>query len=122
MTYGPPSEPTTPDPRFDPTAQHQQPWAPPQPPAAQPGGSGLAVIALLVGMFGCVVWLLPIYEANLRHYLPFPFAIGGIVLSIMCLSGHRRGTTTAVIGLLLSGLALLLGLVMVSNEFLRFLG
>jgi hypothetical protein len=98
MTYGPPSEPTR-----------------------QQDGAGLAVIALLLGLFGCIVWLLPIFEAGLRHYLPLPFAVGGIVLSIMCLSAHRRGATMAVIGLLLSGLALILGLVMVSNEFLRFL-
>jgi|SRR4051812_38839560 hypothetical protein len=101
MTYGPPSEPTTSNTRQ--------------------GGAGLATIALLVGLFGCVVWLLPINESGIRHYLPLPFAVGGIVLSVMCLAGHRRGTTAAVIGLLLSGLALILGLIMVSNEFLRFL-
>lgn len=101
MTYGPPSEPTT-------RGQQQ-------------GGAGLAVVALLVGLFGCVVWLLPINESGIRHYLPLPFAIGGIALSVMCLAAHRRGTVAAVIGLLLSVLALILGVIMVVNEFLRFL-
>jgi hypothetical protein len=104
MTY----EPTTPNP-------HSHPAAKPQ------GGAGMATVALLVGLFGCIVWLLPINESGIRHYLPLPFAVGGIVLSVLCLSSHRRGTVAAVIGLLLSVLALILGTIMVANEFLRFI-
>ncbi|WP_345030054.1 hypothetical protein [Kutzneria kofuensis] len=74
------------------------------------------MVALLVGLFGCIVWALPIDEDRARHFLPFPFAVAGIVLSIMCLNGRGRGGTTAAIGLVLSSLALVLGIIMASNE------
>lgn len=74
------------------------------------------MVALFVGLFGCIVWALPIDENGARHILPFPFAVGGIVLSIMCLNGRGRGGTVAAIGLVLSSLALVLGIIMEGNE------
>jgi hypothetical protein len=79
----------------------------------------MAIVALVLGAFGCVVWLLPIDEAGIRHYLPFPFALGGLVLGIATLAGRRRGKPMAAVGVLLSAIALLLGMFMVGLEFLH---
>ena len=91
------------------------------PNAPNKGGLGLGVLGLLVSLFGVIVWLLPIDETGLRHILPFPFAVGGIVLCVLCLQTRGRGAAAAGIGLVLSGLALLFGLVMVTNDWLHFL-
>ena len=97
MAYGSPSRPTMP---------------------APVRGPGMAIVSLVLGLFGFVVWLLPIDETGVRHYLPFPFALGGLVLAIICLAGRNRGKVMAALGAIFSVLALLLGLVMVANEFL----
>ena len=103
MTYGP-----------------QQQWtAPCTPPPGPRTGPGLAVVALVLGVVGCVVWLLPIDETGIRHYLPFPFAIGGLVLGIMGLIGPRRGKPMAGLAVVLSVVALLLGMLMVGLEILH---
>jgi hypothetical protein len=102
----------------------QQPWAAPAAPrpAGPATGPGLAVVALILGFFGAVVWLLPINEDGVRHYLPFPFALAGLVLGIVGLIGNRQGKPMAVIGIILSVIALLLGIFMVGLEFIHHLG
>jgi len=85
------------------------------------GGVGLGVLGLVLGLAGVVVWALPIDEDQIRQFTPFPFAIGGIVLSILCLNQRGRGTALAAVGLLLSGLALIFGLILVTNYALRYL-
>ncbi|MFC0436068.1 hypothetical protein [Kutzneria buriramensis] len=97
-----------------------QPWQTQVPGPTRPtGGPGTAIVALVLGAFGCVVWLLPIVEAGIRHYLPFPFALGGLVLGIAALTGRRRGKPMAAVGVLLSVIALLLGMFMVGLEVLH---
>ena len=79
----------------------------------------MAIVALALGAFGCVVWLLPIDETGIRHYLPFPFALGGLILGIAALTGRRRGKPMAGVGVLLSVIALLAGMFMVGLEVLH---
>lgn len=97
--------------------------APQPPPGVTPprGGVGLGVLGLLLGLVGVVVWALPIDEDQIRQFTPFPFAIGGLVLSILCLTNRGRGTVLAGIGLLLSGLALIFGLILVTNYALHYI-
>jgi len=105
----------------------QQPWgAPGFPGAPRPAGPatgpGLAVVALVLGVIGCVVWLLPIDESGVRHYLPLPFALGGLVLGIMGLVGNRRGKPVAAVGVILSAIALVLAILMVGLEVVHNVG
>jgi hypothetical protein len=110
-----------------PVPQYQQPQPPGVAPQTAPqtapptGGVGLGVLGLLLGLFGVVVWALPIDEDQVRQFTPFPFAIGGIVLSIMCLNGRGRGGAVAGVGLVLSGLALIFGLILVTNYWLHYI-
>ena len=97
-----------------------QPWQAQTPDPTPPtGGPGIAVVALVLGAFGCAVWLLPIDETGVRHYLPLPFALGGLVLGIAALIGRRRGKPIAAVGVLLSVIALLLGMFMVGLAVLH---
>jgi len=104
--------------------QGPRPYSPPgfpgtPRPAGPATGPGLAVVALLLGFVGCVVWLLPIDETGIRHYLPLPFAIGGLVLGIMGLVGNRGGKPLAAVGVVLSAIALILGILMVGLELMH---
>ncbi|WP_133806143.1 hypothetical protein [Kribbella caucasensis] len=78
-----------------------------------PKRAGLAVAAVILGLLGCVVPLLPINLDNLRAYTPFPFGLPGLVLAIVGCTGHRRGKPLAAVGAILSVLALILGAIMV---------
>ena len=101
----------------------QQHWAQPgpAPQSAPPGGLGLGLLGLLLGLVSAVVSLLPIDESGIRQYTPFPFAIGGIVLSLLCLNARGRGAAMAGVGLVLSGLGLVLGLILVTNYSLHYI-
>ncbi|MBF6169930.1 hypothetical protein [Nocardia blacklockiae] len=121
--YGapPPSYPNAPAPQPYPVAP-QQPWAHPGASAAGAGRGGIwfAVGAVLLGIAGCVVPLLPAYPfdidpTGLRPYLGLPFGVAGLVLGIVGCTGIRRGKALAVIGVVLSLLAL-------AVEFMMFLG
>lgn len=106
-------------------AYPQQPWGTPPAVPVTPRlatGPGLAVVSVVLGFLGCVVWLLPIDETGTRHYLPIPFALGGLALGIAGLVGNRRGKPVAAVGVLLSTIALLLGIFMVGLEVLHGLG
>jgi peptidoglycan/LPS O-acetylase OafA/YrhL len=81
-----------------------------------PKGSGPAVAALVLGLLGCVVPLLPINLDHVRAYTPFPFAVAGIALAIVGFIGRRRGKPLAVAGAVLSVIALALGTIMVGGN------
>jgi hypothetical protein len=106
MTYGPPtSHSGYPEP--------QQPW-PGSGPVAPPKGIALAVAALVLGVLGCVLPFLPVDMTGVRAYVAFPFGLAGLVLGVFGCVGRRRGKPLAVIGAVLSVLALLLGMIMVA--------
>jgi hypothetical protein len=118
MSYGPPPESNTP-----PHPQAQQPWTDPHgrgwpggpPPAEAPKGSRIAVLALILGLAGCVVWALPINLDGIRAYSPLPFAVPGLALAIVALIGNRRGKPAAVFAAFFSVVALALGAFMTFN-------
>ena len=126
MTYGPPPEPNAYSAPPHPHQQQQQTGHPPQPwtdphgrtwpggppPAAPPKGSGLAVTAVILGLLGCVVPLLPINLDTIRAYSAFPFALPGLLLAILACIGPRRGKPLAVVAWILSALSLTIGLIM----------
>ena len=124
MTYGPPPEPNAYSAPTPPSPYPQQPWTDPHgrqwpggpPPVDPPKGAGLAAAALIFGLLGCVVPLLPINLDNIRAYTPFPFALPGLALAIVGCTGHRHGKPLAVVGAVLSAIALALGLFMVASN------
>lgn len=85
------------------------------PPAARPRGFVLGAVALILGLLGCVVPLLPLDLTTERPYLPFPFALPGLVLAIAGCTGRRRGLPLAVAGAILSALALAIGTIMLAG-------
>ena len=105
-------------------AQGQQPWAHPGTPApALPvdrrPGIGLAAAALVLGMLGCVVPLLPVLPfdpTGVRGFIGLPFALAGLGLGISVCAGRRRGIGLAVVGLVFSGLAVALALVLLPQS------
>lgn len=133
MTYGPPSEPNTPDPTAldsDGAPSYpnpRQPWpnahgagwpggAPPMP---RPQGAGLAVVALVLGVLGCALPLLPMDLTGVRPWLPVPFGVAGLVFGILGCTGYRRGRPVAVLGVVLSVLAVVLGMIMISDRIIH---
>jgi hypothetical protein len=75
--------------------QYQPPYEPPQ-----QDKKGFAIAALVLGILSLCAWLFPICG--------FPIAIAGVILGILGLKSSSR--TLAIVGLVLSGLALLLSL------------
>ena len=108
MTYGPPPQQPWTDP-------HGRTWPGGPPPVEPPKGAGPAVAALVLSLFGFVVWALPINLDGIRAYSPFPFAVPGLVLAIVALTGHRRGKPIAAIALIPCVLALGIGLLMTAR-------
>ncbi|MBO0840893.1 MAG: hypothetical protein J2O49_08745 [Sciscionella sp.] len=92
----------------------QQYW-PPQRPALPLKGPAFAVIALMLGIAGCVVPLLPIDLTGVRAFVAFPPAVLGAVCGIVGLATPRRGKPIAVIGLVLCLVAFVLGTIMLGN-------
>lgn len=96
----------------------RQPWINPDSPGGppsvdRPSGFGPAVAAVLLGLLGCVVPLLPIDMNLVRVFIAFPFAVPGIALAIVGCSGRRRGNSLAAIGGILSVIALVIGAAMI---------
>lgn len=120
--------PQYPQPQYpqQPQAQ-QQPWTDPHgrtwpggpPPAPRPKSSGLAVVALLLGLAGLVCPFLPMNLDRIREYVAFPFALPGLALAVVACIGPRRGKPVAVIAWMLSFLALAVGAIMVFNYHFR---
>lgn len=123
MTYGPPPESNAYSGPTPPHPQPQQPWTDPHgrgwpggpPPVAPPKGAWLAVAAVVFGLAGCVVWMLPGNLDRIRAYSPLPFALPGLALAVIGCIGNRRGKPLAVVGWILSFIALILSLIMVFN-------
>ena len=107
MTYDPNQGPPQPDPAQ--VSAPQQPWPPRA--AGPTAGPGLAVVSMVLGVLGILVPFLPIDESGIRHYVALPFALGGLALAIAGLVGPRRAKPVAGVGLGLSLLALLVGMV-----------
>lgn len=114
MTYGQP--PPVP----------QQPWNTPNgpgwpggaPPVGRPKGPGLAVAAVVLGLLGCVLPLLPIDLTGVRPFVGVPFGLAGLAAGAVGCTGRRRAKPLAVIGAMLSVGALALGAVMVAGHLL----
>ena len=81
-------------PEVQPEPQYQ-PVVPPQ-----KDNKGFAIAALVLGILSLCAWLFPICG--------FPIGIAGVILGILGLKSSSR--TLAIVGLVLSGLALLLSL------------
>jgi hypothetical protein len=88
----------------------------PGPAAERPAGSSLmAVLALVLGLVALVVPFLPMDMTGFRQYAALPFALPGIGIAIVGLSGRRRGKPVAVVGAILCAIALVLGRIMLAN-------
>ncbi|MFI5732899.1 hypothetical protein ACIA49_22470 [Kribbella sp. NPDC051587] len=81
-----------------------------------PKGAWIAAVALVLGVVACGVWLLPINLDGIRAYSPLPFALPGLALAIVALTGRRRGKPMAAIGVVLACLALFLSMIMLVNR------
>ena len=78
-------------------------------------GPALGVLALLLGLVGVVVTFLPMNLDTTRPYLAWAFGLPGFVIAILGLLGPRQGKAFAVIGALLSLLAVLVGMITLGN-------
>ncbi len=104
-------------------------WPPAAPSAGAPAPAGPrkgpwpALAALVLGLIGVLLPLspsdvehtFPIDAGNTRPILAFVFGLPGLALAVLGLTGRRRGLALAVVGITLSGLAVLVGLIMVAN-------
>jgi hypothetical protein len=99
MSYNPP-----------PSSGYPQPWV-----EAPPKGVALAVAALVLGLLGCVLPLLPVDMTGVRAYVAFPFGVAGLALGVVGCVGRRRGKPLAAIGAGLSVVALALGMIILAN-------
>ncbi|NKE59534.1 hypothetical protein FXN61_23075 [Lentzea sp. PSKA42] len=100
MSYGPPEQ------------QSSQPVGSQAPP---PKGPVLGLVALVLGLAGVVATFLPMNLDGVRPYVAWAFGLPGFVVAILGLLGHRRGKAPAVIGALLSLLAVLVGVITIGN-------
>ncbi|TDD60643.1 hypothetical protein E1263_10190 [Kribbella antibiotica] len=116
MSYVPPPEPQRhPTPAGQPwTDPHGRGWPGGPPPVEPPKGAGVAAVALVLGIIGCRVWLLPVNLDRIRAYSPLPFALLGFVLAVVALNGRRRGKPMAAIGAVLCCLGLLFSLILIT--------
>ncbi|MDX2974402.1 hypothetical protein [Kribbella solani] len=89
-------------------------------PAAQERvGSGIfAALALLLGLAALVAPFVPADMTGFRQYAPFPFALPGIALAVIALTGRRPAKPLAITGATLSVLAIATGLYMVTGTTL----
>jgi hypothetical protein len=100
----------------------QQPWDRPDvpgqpagaPPERGPSGVWLAASALVLGLAALVIPLLPTNLLADRRFVALPLAVGGLVLAVGACTGRRRGKPLAVTAAVVCGLALFLGVWMLS--------
>jgi prepilin signal peptidase PulO-like enzyme (type II secretory pathway) len=74
-----------------------------------------AIVSVVLGVLGCVVWLSPTNLDGVRAYSPLPFALVGLVAGFIGASGRRRGLAVAVTGAVLSAVALALSIAMITG-------
>ncbi|MFD2472747.1 hypothetical protein [Amycolatopsis silviterrae] len=119
MTAGPPEQqpPQWPaQPPMPPQYPGYAPYPPVYPPAPAPAnGVWLGTAALVLGLLGCVVPLLPIDLTGIRAYLALPFGLAGLACGIAGLVGRRTGKPLSATGVAVSAIALVLGVVMLGN-------
>ncbi|MCR6481506.1 hypothetical protein M8542_01615 [Amycolatopsis sp. OK19-0408] len=124
MTDGPGTEPSPPHPGaagqppygYPPQYGPQQPWGGPGGPVPPAKGPGLGVAALVLGLLALVLPFLPVDMTGFRAYVAFPFGLAGLVLGVLGCIGRRSGKALAVIGAVVSFLALVAGMIMVANQ------
>ena len=88
------------------------PGGPPPPPVGPAKGMSFAVAAVVLGLVGCVLPLAPFNFDGIRMYLPWVFGLPGLTVGIIGCIGRRRGKALAITGTVLSGLALVVGAIM----------
>ncbi|SFP22160.1 hypothetical protein [Amycolatopsis rubida] len=100
-----------------PNAQ-QYPGYSPYPPAlpAPANGVWLGVLSLVLGVLGCVVPLLPIDLTGVRAYLALPFGLAGLACGLAGVVGRRTGKPVSGVGIGVSAIALVLGVIMLGNQ------
>ena len=84
-------------------------------PAQTTKGPTLGLAALVLGVIGVVVTFLPMNLDGVRPYLAWAFGLPGFVIAILGLLGPRQGKVFAVIGALLSLLAVVVGMITIGN-------
>ncbi|MFB9925426.1 hypothetical protein ACFORO_03790 [Amycolatopsis halotolerans] len=89
-----------------------QPWAAPAP----ANGVWLGVAALVLGLLGCVLPLLPIDLSGIRAYLALPFGLAGLACGLVGVIGRRTAKPLSAVGIAVSAIALILGMIMLSNQ------
>ncbi|WP_218020206.1 hypothetical protein [Nocardia anaemiae] len=145
MSYSPPPEPTNPTwhpgaatpgrntgysapmpPQGPNPPQQQQFWVHTSDPRWQLGpqaddrrqGPWFAIGSVILGLIGCVLPFLPMIDlTGVRPLIGLPFAIPGLVVGIVGCTGPRRAKGLAVIGIILSVLALTAECIMLPQLF-----
>lgn len=76
----------------------------------------LAVVAVILGVLGCVLPLAPVDLTGLRGYIALAFGLPGLVVGIIGCTGRRRGKALAVAGSILCVIALVMAAVVLINS------
>lgn len=77
----------------------------PLPPPAAPG-TGLGAVAVVLGGLGCLLPLTPFPFGDAREWMPLLFALPGIVFGLYGCTGRNRGNVLAIVGAILSTIAI----------------
>jgi branched-subunit amino acid ABC-type transport system permease component len=80
-----------------------------------PKGPGLGVAAFVLGLLGVVATFLPMDLYGMRPYVAWAFGLPAFVVAVLGLVGDRKGKAFAVAGVLLSLLAVLIGMIAIWN-------
>ncbi|MBN9744646.1 hypothetical protein DMP23_26800 [Amycolatopsis sp. A1MSW2902] len=94
----------------------QYPGYAPYPLPAPANGVWLGVLSLVLGVLGCVVPLLPIDLTGIRAYLALPFGLAGLAFGLVGVVGRRTGKPVSGVGIGVSAIALVLGVIMLGNQ------
>ncbi|MCG3757201.1 hypothetical protein [Amycolatopsis sp. Poz14] len=94
----------------------QYPGYAPYPLPAPANGVWLGVSSLVLGVLGCVVPLLPIDLTGIRAYLALPFGLAGLAFGLVGVVGRRTGKPVSGVGIGVSAIALVLGVIMLGNQ------
>jgi hypothetical protein len=76
------------------------------------------VAAVVLGLLGCVLPLLPMDLTGVRPFIGLPFGLTGLAAAAVGCTGRRRGKPLAAVGAILCVVALLIGAVMVTGHVL----
>ncbi|GAA1020409.1 hypothetical protein GCM10009565_08970 [Amycolatopsis albidoflavus] len=116
------AHPPTPQPQPWPAQPNPQqypgysPYPPAHPGPAPANGVWLGVAALILGILGCVLPLLPIDLTGIRAYLALPFGLAGLACGLVGVIGRRTAKPVSAVGIAVSAIALVLGMIMLSNQ------